>query len=102
MPNGNWRLRWPVPGITKSGRPKKRTKTFSTKSEADEFAAKVNRKFRRDGFRNDNRSLESESPLKCPCLREADITLHEAGRRYIEAFERALEKRGKRLKMGSS
>ena len=102
MPNGNWRLRWPVPGITKSGRPKKRTKTFPTKSEADEFAAKVNRKFRREGFRNDNRSLQSESSSKRPPPSEGDITLHEAGQRYIQAFEQALKNRGKRLKNDSS
>ena len=102
MPNGNWRLRWPVPGITKSGRAKKRTETFSTKSEADEFAAKVNRKFRRDGFSKDNRSLESDSPLEHPPASETDITLHQAGQRYIEAFERALENRGKRLKKDAS
>lgn len=102
MPDGNWRLRWPVSGITKSGRPKKRTKTFATKTEAEEFAAKVNRKFRREGFRNDSRSLGSDSPLKRLPPSEADITLHEAGRRYIEAFERALENRGKRLKNDST
>jgi integrase len=87
-----------VPGITKSGRPKKLTKSFSTKSEADEFAAKVNRKFRLEGFRNNSRILAAECASKRPSPIDADITLHEAGLRYIEAFERALENRGKRLK----
>lgn len=102
LSSGKWRVRWPVPGLTKSGRPKKRTQTFATKSEAEEFAAKVNRKFRREGFKNNSQSLGSDSPLKRLPPSEADIALHEAGRRYIEAFERALENREKRLKKGSS
>ena len=93
--DGKWKLQWPIPGITKSGKQKVKTRTFSTKAEAESAAAKVNNKFREEGFKRDNATIAGQSPAKR--IPHTDtITLHEAGKLYLQAFEDALEARENR------
>ncbi|MGJ8653320.1 MAG: tyrosine-type recombinase/integrase [Opitutaceae bacterium] len=98
MRDGKWLLKWPVQGITPSGKQKIKSATFKTKQAAIAFAAKINSRFREEGFKRETAIVVGEnSPLAIPDT-DGPKTMYEAAEEYISAYEASLKAHDKRVR----